>query len=535
MASTLAEILDAAVSDTLGWKADKFITEGQETRFRKCIETITKAKEPINQNGSHRTTVRRQENKVSFLQQVYSNFSKEVFYLATQLPSRSLRADVRLNLDELERWVLTQDFDSSLTSTVQKLYAKHAGHEPIELHRTIGDVLSACGIEGSLLDDWGWDHLLRLKNIRLQKPCPTLPHTPWSFEVEPSPELPTLGGLLCEWYHGIRNRTSFPGAMMFKDTQRQNGADPAYLRFIAQMIDGTENRLRVLSLPTQALVEPTLQREWQAWAEMVIRRHHSLPEDTRLNTLAADANITPRYSKTEVHHDSEPHVSIAIGRPGPLKLWIMWPSSESSKLPLCMRNTAAALSKMDHGAFFVQKAGECVIVPPNSPHAVISLADSYLYGHQFRPSAVYEPSSVHVELAHGVTIPTALADYVHAFGPGLQDQKFRECYIKNFLDSWAHAARHFRDSSLCEELVDAWVQDIYRCQDCAWCTHSGIPYDPKAADPHEHICDHMALRRMADSESDSEFGDNDSTRNRRRNHQKGMVTRSGVKQIKYRR
>jgi hypothetical protein len=321
--------------------------------------------------------------------------------------------------------------------------------------------------------------------------------------------------------------------MLLNGTQQQSGSEDAYVRFISQTINGTEDALRVLNLPTQTLVEPILRREWQAWAEKIIRRHHGLADSIQLNTLTADANITPRYSKTEVHHDSAPHVSIAIGKPGPLKLWIVWPSSELSKLPLCMRNTAAALSKMKHGAFFVQNSNECVVVPPNSPHAVMALADSYLYGHQFRPSVIYEPSSVHVELAHGVPVITALTEYVHTFGPGLQDQKFRECYIQGFLDSWAHTARHFRDSSLYEELVDAWVQDIDRNQDCAWCTYSGIPYNSGAADPHEHICDHMALRVLSESGSDSDFGDDDSSRKRRRTRQKRMVIRHGVKKSKH--
>ncbi|KAF1823908.1 uncharacterized protein K489DRAFT_370197 [Dissoconium aciculare CBS 342.82] len=510
--SSLSEALNKAVSDTSRWKADNFITEGQERRFRKCLETITTGREPMKKSSSHRTTTKRFENKITFLQQVHSNFGKEVFYLATQLPSRSLRADVRLNLDELERWVPTQNFDASLTSKMQELYAKHAGEAPVELYRTISDVLSACGIDRKCLDDWGWDQLLQLTNIRLNTPYPALPHTPWSFETEPSPSLPKFGDMLCEWYHGIRSGTSFPGAML---------------------LDGTEKKLRVLNLPTQALVDSALQREWQAWAEKIIRRHHSLADSIHLNTLTADANITPRCSKTEVHHDTVPHVSIAIGKPGPLKLWIVWPSSELSKLPLCMRNTAAALTKMNHGSFFVQKANECVVVPPNSPHAVIALADSYLYGHQFRPSAIYEPSSIHVELAHGVPLATALADYVHTFGPGLEDQKFRECYIKDFLDSWAHTARHFRDSSLLEELIDAWVQDIARNHDCAWCTYSGIPYDPRIADPYEHICDHMALGTMSGSGSDSDFGDDHSTRKRRRARQGRTATRRTFKKNKH--
>ena len=99
----------------------------------------------------------------------------------------------------------------------------------------------------------------------------------------------------------------------------------------------------------------------------------------------AEANVTPRGTKTEVHHDFEHHISIAVGMKtrerGPLKLWLLWPSTELRHLASCYADTNAALARMDHGSFLVQMPGEAVIVPPNSPHAVFALESCYLYGH----------------------------------------------------------------------------------------------------------------------------------------------------------
>jgi len=119
-----------------------------------------------------------------------------------------------------------------------------------------------------------------------------------------------------------------------------------------------------------------------------------------------NANITPRGTRTEVHHDSKHHISTTFGlasrKSRPLKLWLLWPFPELRHLLTCYGDTKAALTRMDHGSFLVQMPGESVLVPPNSPHAVVALETCYLYGHTVATNSwAYEPSAVLVEIRAG--------------------------------------------------------------------------------------------------------------------------------------
>lgn len=147
----------------------------------------------------------------------------------------------------------------------------------------------------------------------------------------------------------------------------------------------------------------------------------------------AEPNVTPRGNKAEVHQDSEHHISIAVGmktrESGPLKLWLLWLSTELRHLNPCYADMKAALACMDHGSFLVQMPSESVIVPPNSPHAVFALDSCYIYGHTFSTEHwAYEPSSVPVDGSIGDSADGTCRARITQLSLGLYSSaKLRRC------------------------------------------------------------------------------------------------------------
>jgi hypothetical protein len=103
-----------------------------------------------------------------------------------------------------------------------------------------------------------------------------------------------------------------------------------------------------------------------------------------------EANIVPRLGHVAPHHDFEAGINTARairrrGRQGqiPVKLWIIYPATETKHLYSDWSNPIECLSKMKGGCFWVQLDGESMCIPPGMPHATITLVNSYLVGQQF--------------------------------------------------------------------------------------------------------------------------------------------------------
>jgi len=103
-----------------------------------------------------------------------------------------------------------------------------------------------------------------------------------------------------------------------------------------------------------------------------------------LSTKYDGATLTPAWSFTEIHHDSETQILIAKGRSKnhdqPLKLWIFFTPSEMADLARNLGNTRAFITSMDKAQFVIQHDGDVMKVLANWPHIVFTFQDSYLYG-----------------------------------------------------------------------------------------------------------------------------------------------------------
>lgn len=103
-----------------------------------------------------------------------------------------------------------------------------------------------------------------------------------------------------------------------------------------------------------------------------------------------EANIVPRLGLVAPHHDFEAGINTARairqrGRHGliPVKLWIIYPTTETKHLYCDWNEPIECLSKMKGGCFWVQMDGESMCIPPGMPHATLTLVNSYLVGQQF--------------------------------------------------------------------------------------------------------------------------------------------------------
>ncbi|GAB7359016.1 hypothetical protein MBLNU230_g5089t1 [Neophaeotheca triangularis] len=116
--------------------------------------------------------------------------------------------------------------------------------------------------------------------------------------------------------------------------------------------------------------------------------------DDKAEIERADANLTPRYSLVQAHHDEDlgiftlrtlqpvGPVSSSNNNPHrtPGKLWIFWPPSQLPAFANHDQDTAYCLHNLHHGVFILQADGETMLVPPYLPHVVFTLETCYLAG-----------------------------------------------------------------------------------------------------------------------------------------------------------
>jgi hypothetical protein len=253
---------------------------------------------------------------------------------------------------------------------------------------------------------------------------------------------------------------------------------------------------RVLNMP-MGFIAADVRQKYRQHAADAIRQH--LPELGAHGFFQnhANGNIAPRGTRKEVHHDSYHHISTAFGlasrKDRPLKLWFLWPSTELRYLASCYSDTKAALACMDHGSFLVQMPGESVIVPPNSPHAVVALESCYLYGHTFSTEhRAYEPSTIPVNIRTGNPADEACRSRIDQLYLGLRSNaKLRQACVDQFIETWALEAATFRrHSGLFEQLVAVWAADAQHQGSCAWCAATGES-ELSTSDSREHARAHL--------------------------------------------
>jgi len=271
----------------------------------------------------------------------------------------------------------------------------------------VSDVLAAAGLDSEqLLGNWDIEELDKLPNIRLHRPRPHRRHTPWRIITDNRLNiLPSLEAVLVDVAYRARRGGAMPaGTTVWEDNKQLESFTSAELvTWTKRVLEGEQLLARVLNMSMSSLIGAEKSQEYRQRAAEVAAEF--LSQDM-FHQNQPNANITPRGTRTEVHHDSAHHISTVFGsatrRHSPAKLWLLWPSTELRHLASCYSNTNAALQQMDHGSFLVQLSGESVFVPPNSPHAVIALDSSYLHGHTFTTeSYAHEPSTVLVNIKAG--------------------------------------------------------------------------------------------------------------------------------------
>jgi hypothetical protein len=162
-----------------------------------------------------------------------------------------------------------------------------------------------------------------------------------------------------------------------------------------------------------------------------VQHFYGVGGDHSIEVHSATTNVTPRGTATEIHHDSDPHISTACGESGasfeqPMKLWLLWNASESRQLATCYSDTAAALRHLGSCGYLIQYSGESLMLPANVPHAALSLSSHYLYGQTYHVEGrARDPTTLDLELSALAKPSEAIDTVLMCYEEGLQDSDAR--------------------------------------------------------------------------------------------------------------
>jgi hypothetical protein len=254
-----------------------------------------------------------------------------------------------------------------------------------------------------------------------------------------------------------------------------------------EVLEGETLSTRIFNVPAYDVIKQSETETYSNFASAVMDKVYPPADDREITILPPDFLVTPRLTKSELHHDSAPTVNLAVGfrsKPAaPLKLWLLWPSTELPHLASVYGNTESALRCMDHGCFFVQMPGDAIAVPGNSPHAVFTLESCYLYGHVFQmTSRAYDPPALQVELrvAADPAKWEALKSFLQQLKLGLESPDFCHAHVGSFIKSWSAASPALKASNQAQFLrrfVNIWSSHIRENQSCPWCAAVGWEQD----------------------------------------------------------
>jgi hypothetical protein len=168
----------------------------------------------------------------------------------------------------------------------------------------------------------------------------------------------------------------------------------------------TVRKIRLLNVPvTKRMVSRRSQSQHSVMVRERVQHFYGVGGGHSIEIHEATTNVTPQGTATEIHHDSDPHISTACGESGtsceqPMKLWLLWKASESRRLATCYSDTAAALRQLGPCRYPIQYAGESLLLPANVPHAALSLSPRYLYSQTFHAEGrARDPTTLELELS----------------------------------------------------------------------------------------------------------------------------------------
>lgn len=215
-----------------------------------------------------------------------------------------------------------------------------------------------------------------------------------------------------------------------------------FTEFKVQLTEEKVSKIRILNVPvTEITVEMTLKEQHSAVVRDAVQRFYKVADEHPIEIHDATTNITPRGTATEIHHDSDPHISTACGRSGasnsqPMKLWILWNASENHRLSTCYSETPKALMNMDPCEYLIQFSGESLMLPANVPHAALSLSSHLLYSQTFHVQGrARDPTTFGLELSARAKPAEAVHTVLTCYEEGLQDPdpRIRTIHINHLI------------------------------------------------------------------------------------------------------
>jgi hypothetical protein len=289
--------------------------------------------------------------------------------------------------------------------------------------RTISEWLDLCGVD--LYEHgvrWPRDKLDELPDLRFQPKQTSGQCIAWQiFNDNRATHLPSFEELVSGLDMGSRRDAWFlEKPIKLKEDRFED--------FKAHLLEETVSRVRLLNVQvTKRMVSRRSQRQHAVMVRERVQHFYGVGDGHSIEIHDATTNVTPRGTATEIHHDSDPHISTACGGSGasfqrPMKLWLLWHASESHRLATCYSDTTVALRHLGPCGYLIQYSGESLILPANVPHAALSLSPHYLYGQTFHVEGrARDPTTLQLELSARANPLEAIDTVLKCYEEGLRD------------------------------------------------------------------------------------------------------------------
>jgi hypothetical protein len=289
--------------------------------------------------------------------------------------------------------------------------------------QTIGEWLDLCDID---LNEhgvrWPRDELDELPDLRSQPKHTSDQCIAWQiFKDDRTAHLPSFEELVPRLdVESCRDAWFLEKPIKLKEDR--------FEEFKARLLDETVSKIRLLNVPvTKEMVSRRSQSQHSVMVRETVQHFYGVGDGHSIEIHDATTNVTPKGTVTEVHHDSDPHISTVCGEFGtsyeqPMKLWLLWKASESRRLATCYSDTAAALRHLGPCGYLIQYAGESLLLPANLPHAALSLSPHYLYGQTFHVKGrARDPTTFELEISAFAKPLEAMGTVLTCYEEGLRD------------------------------------------------------------------------------------------------------------------
>jgi hypothetical protein len=344
--------------------------------------------------------------------------------------------------------------------------------------RTIGEWLDLCGID--LYEHgvrWPSDKLDELPNLRFQPKQTSGQCIAWQmFKDDRAAHLPSFEELVSRLdIESCRDAWFLEKPIKLKEDH--------FEYFKEYLLDETVSKIRLLNIPvTKEMASRKSQSQHSVMVRERVQHFYDVGDGHSIEIHDATTNVTPRGTATEIHHDSDPHISTAWGGSGasfqqPMKLWLLWHASESCRLATCYSDTTAALRQLGPCGYLIQYSGESLMLPANVPHAALSLSPHYLYGQTFHVEGrARDPTTLELELSARANPLEAIDTVLTCYEEGLRDPdpRIRAIHIDHVARTISlekTAPRHGHTESYVSKVVEVLRNNRKFQGVCGLCEH----------------------------------------------------------------